>query len=597
MSSWNVIVTVLSLLLLVYLLIKESRRTDRRYLILRITLSCIAVASLAMLGYEKNRKSTNLLPETLPIALLTAGYNPDSVKDFQRENNAVLYTTEPSIENAVQITDVAYVKLIAGGSRPIHVFGWGLNRNQLSSLADTPIVTHLAPPPPGFKSVSWIQQLQPGERLRVQGSYHNTDTEPVKLLLGAFNTALDSVIIPAKTFTDIQLSTIPRHFGRAVYSVYSLKGDDTISTESIPVMIGEGSVPKILMLASSPDFDNKFLKTWLVDNGYEVVSKTLISKNKYSRDFFNSDVNIINGLGKDLLQNFDVVVTDQQSLLSLPGGELNMLEEKILSGGLGLVVKADSASRLFYAARFPIQHSGNQNAEQIRLHLGDSSNHLPPIAIQQAAFLQASSGSKPLLRDSHDRIFANSILYGKGTIVLSTLLNSYNWALAGQNEDYHSFWSFLLYYASKKKAMTETWNILPRFPIVNHLVSVNTETLSEQMPKAVMGGANVYLQQRHELPFSWEGKYWPSRSGWQAGIAMNGNAYYWYAYEKNDWISVRANENFNATMDYANLHKTKDKIGKESVAIRKVKIPGYLFFALFVLSCGALWIRIKGLGS
>lgn len=596
MSNWNYIVIGMSALLLIFLIWKEVIRLDKRFLALRILLSVTAVASLAILGYENDSAKEKSSPQQ-SIVLLTDGYNKDSVARFLQSTNASLYSTESTTQNAIHITDLSYLKKLAAQNKSIHVFGWGLDKSELQLLSDTPVSAHLDIAPPGFQSVSWMQNLKPGEKLRIQGHYNNSDPKPRKIILSGFNTPLDSVSVQGQTAVDISFTTIPRHLGRAVYSMYTLQGNDTIEVSPVPVQIGEASAMKILMLASSPDFDNRFLKNWLSTNGYEVVSKTLISKSKYARDFSNSDLNTLTYLGKDLLQNFDVIVTDQQSLTSLSAAELSTLQEKISTGGLGLIVKADSSSRLFYATRFPLQHSGNQNREQIKLHLGDSSNHLQPLAVQQAVYIQPSSGSKPLLRDNRDRIFANSILYGKGTIVLSTLLNSYSWALAGKNEDYHALWSSLLYNASRKKDLSETWSISPAFPVVDEPVSVTTETAAKDLPKAIIGGANIYLQQDLELPFSWNGKYWPKKAGWQAGIAMNGSPYYWYAFNKSDWKAVRANEKLIATRDYVRTHISDDKNSKEPVVIRKVKLPGYFFFALFVLSCGALWIRIKGLGS
>jgi hypothetical protein len=41
------------------------------------------------------------------------------------------------------------------------------------------------------------------------------------------------------------------------------------------------------MLSASPDFESKFLKNWLSENGYAVALRSAISKDKFNSEYIN----------------------------------------------------------------------------------------------------------------------------------------------------------------------------------------------------------------------------------------------------------------------------------------------------------------------
>jgi hypothetical protein len=58
--------------------------------------------------------------------------------------------------------------------------------------------------------------------------------------------------------------------------------------KKIPVFVESQATLKVLILSSSPDFENKFLKNWLFENQYVCAVRSAISKNKFSTEFLNS---------------------------------------------------------------------------------------------------------------------------------------------------------------------------------------------------------------------------------------------------------------------------------------------------------------------
>jgi hypothetical protein len=147
------------------------------------------------------------------------------------------------------------------------------------------IIFHPSPVVTGMGSVNWKQQLRKGEVLYVQGTFVNVEASPVTLLLNGFNSIVDSVVIPAQQTKPFLLRTIPKQNGKAVFPIVALRGKDTLEKEPVPVEIVQSNGLKIMILAASPDFENKFLKDWLSQNGYTVVSKTNISTNNLTGPF------------------------------------------------------------------------------------------------------------------------------------------------------------------------------------------------------------------------------------------------------------------------------------------------------------------------
>jgi hypothetical protein len=102
--------------------------------------------------------------------------------------------------------------------------------------------------------------LTAGDRFKVQGTFNNTLSNDVKLVLKGLNTNLDSIVVPKNTFNEFELTTIPKHLDRSVYYVVALNGKDKLETGDIPLEVIQPKKLRVLMLASSPDFELKFLK-------------------------------------------------------------------------------------------------------------------------------------------------------------------------------------------------------------------------------------------------------------------------------------------------------------------------------------------------
>src|ERR1700761_1160752 len=233
-----IIVLIICCLAAGFVVWKEYRRANKFYLILRIVASLLAVAALAGIILPVNYSKDVTRPDNHSVALLTAGFEQDSLKNYQGNK---LFTTDRSVQKEypkARLVRLDELKADRPAISKLHVFGYGLDERELNQLSQLPVVFHPTPVPEGIIAIGWNQKLKTGETLTVQGKYKNDGLKPVKLVLKGLNTQLDTATIAAKSNADFELNAIPKNEGSAVYHLLAIAGKDTLANENLPIEIG-----------------------------------------------------------------------------------------------------------------------------------------------------------------------------------------------------------------------------------------------------------------------------------------------------------------------------------------------------------------------
>lgn len=617
MTDMHYIVAGLSLLLLCFLIWQETKRQNKARLSLRILATVFAVTGLACMALPISY--TRKLPVIVtalsksgnekiyfndytgdnPAILLTEGFSKEDVETFLSiaKKTVPVFTVDEMLipqprYSSSLITDIG--SLIEKQFDVVHIFGYGLNKEELYALKKQPIIFHPSKIN-GISSIHWQQKINSGDKLSVQGCFINPSSSAKKIVLTGFNTTLDSVIIRSNKPQSFQLTATPKQIGRSVLTISVVENRDTIEKQPLPVQVEQGIPVKLLILASTPDFENRFLKNWLGQKGYELVARTAISKNKFDKGSVNTNVPNTDRITNELLDKFNVIIADAAELASLSKLELQALQTQIMQKGKGLIVRVDSMTQgnAFYSRRFPLVTLRSEPGQKISLQLTDSSELLQPLNIENPFIIALQKGTLPLVTDKNYRVFVNSMLYGSGKIILSTVPNTFSWALSGNQTAYDNYWSELLNNAAGKKTVEENWQATPLLPELNKPVSIFLTTANTVLPQAQLEGSTVPLINQADLPFTWTGTFWPQKPGWQAGIQLNGDAWYWYAYGKQDWKNVRAATKIQLTKQMAAENGVKNVTGAGSAVSQWVAIKKVWFFLLFLLCCGYLWVENK----
>lgn len=564
--------------------------------------SVFAVASFAAMALPITIKRQQKLSQTNEAILLTPGFDAGAVGKLlqvkDKKTPVYFLDKDLKIPGTFDVQFISDAGSIAGDQKKLaalHVFGEGLEKEELESLQNLPLVFHEGNLPTGITAINWPRKLRTGGKLQVQGTFKNNTAAEARMILQGFDTNLDSLTLAPNSTQTFELSNIPKHTGQAVYSIIVVAGKDTIIKESIPVEVWPIAPLKVLLLAASPDFENKFLKNWLAENGNQVAMRTTISKNKYSKEFLNMPTFSIDRLNGEVLGKFDVVIADEPEYAALGKQEQGLLQYEVEQKGLGLIITTDSSlgRTAFYAPSFPLVKTNHQNEMTVKIRLSDTTFHLPDLTIEQPLFIRPQLGMQPLVMDQQANYFAGVAIAGTGKILVSTLTNTYQWVLMGNNDGYQQLWSTLLNKVTRQPSAKEVWNIKPSFPRINQAVQLQLETSGDGLPYGQVGENLVYLQQDNRLPYRWRGSYWPEKKGWQPLIQTDGSTYWWYAFEKKDYKSISAIEKAKLTQQYAQQHPWQPgKASNLSPGI-EVEFPKVWFFIVMLVCCGFLWLEKK----
>ena len=594
----NSYIIILTLVLLGFILFKEIYRKNKANLIFRIAASCLAAIALIFIAIPITYQKKAELKDENTIVLITEGFRIDSLEKFK---NIPVFTTNPVVAKDIRsvklIPDLAGFLAMNQQFSKFHVLGYGLEAQELEIIQDKNLVFHPSPLPSGIQSVHWNKYVKSGEQLVLSGNYLNTADKPVKLILNGLGTNLDSVNIPAGRSENFQIKTIPKHLDKAVYSLIGVAEKDSILNEKVPVFVQAQDPLKVLILSSSPDFENKFLKNWLFENQYSIAVRSAISKNKFSTEFLNSTRINLDRITPTVLENFDVLISDPDELSALSRAENQAVQNQI-SNGMGLILIADSIRKGegFFNGIFDTRSLAREDEKMISLNWDDFNTKKMTLGSSGSFRILPKEGNQALVKDDKANIIVSSKLFGRGRILLSSINDSYTWILGNDLKSYSSYWSKLIGDIARMKELNTVWALKDPLPVLNHETAIIIESGSDSIPVVSSEGDLLKFAQDPVLGFQWTAPYWPRKTGWhllETGNSPDSIQSWFYVLNKNDWASVKAIEKI----------KNNNKVAENTLAgnneqnsveryYRETVPPAY-FFILFLLSCTYLWLEAK----
>lgn len=580
MSAWTMIVIVVGLAVAAMLCYKESRRANRARLALRIVMSLIAVLSLSCMALQLKYKTGETTQHE--IVIKTTGADEDSIRLFLRQKGKELTV----VEQDVFLGDPEMYD-------SVHVFGYGLNEERWKGVATGPIVFHPASIDAGIVSADWNRTLASGEWLLLQGQYVNRTKTQVKLFLNGFNTMLDSVPVAPGQTTAFQLRSVPKQNGRAVFTLLAMQGKDTLEKEPVPVEVVPPTATRLMILAGSPDFENRFLKDWLSQQGYAVAMRTLISTNKSDRSVYNADRSSIDKINATALDSVDVLVSDEAALALLPASEKEAVYRAVTNRGMGLIIRGDTiaAAREWYTQPFRLYAVPGKSPVRLSLTLDQQQSQRLALTTAQPRFIRMQKGMQSLVTDSASNTLAAMVMAGAGKIMFTTMVNTYSWLLAGESGAYQSTWNLLLKKAGRQHNNANVISIKPAISFVDDPVDLAVETAADSVPGLQFFSTTPARLQDRNLPQRWHATAWPVNGGWQELSSGNtGSA--WYVYGVNDWKYVQAMRVRNATEAMVRSWRNERLEGDRSAPSER-PVSLFWFFLPFIISSSFLWAERK----
>jgi hypothetical protein len=584
---------IAAVLLGCFLIYKELRRTNSARLLLRILAVVILVASLLFLIVPIT-KQTARTRDTKQLLLLTEGFSDTVGK------HGTYFTLDSSILEKLGTGRVRYLPDLGYYLRAhpevsgIKAYGYGLSADELSAVGKLGYKFEAPALPGGIQSVSWPKVLPASTALRVQGVYDNLAETPVQLILEGSGTKVDSLTIAAKQKSSFSLASRPKQLGKAIYHLIVKQGSKELTREKIPFKVIENEKVRVMVLASSPDFEFKFLRNWLFENKYPAYFRTRISKDKFSTDAVNLEGKQALSFSGSMLKQFDLVIADDEELAQLPATAVSILNNEVRNG-LGLLVRINDGKPLSsFAKGFRLSGATDSITTTIAPVLTEGFTKLKAIPVNQPLFIAVNSANVSLVENTKGNILVSSRLYGTGKTAESTIGSTYNWVLSGSTPDYAQYWSQVINKIARKTEKPLSWKVMPQFPELMEQVSIAFQTSSKRsIPKVSINKEITSSQQHPLLPFYWQSKSWLKHTGWNQFKIDDYPAEDFFVYNPEDWASVKQYDRIANNQEYSR----KSQLNTTSRQLRTEKITEdiskWWFLGLFLISIAFLWFETK----
>jgi hypothetical protein len=485
----------------------------------------------------------------------------------------------------------------------VHLLGYGLTQVELQALEGVQVQPHLSATPAGAVAIRWPESVNLGEAVEVAGSYVNPKKGSAWLYLQAAGQAQDSVEVTADSASTFTLRYTPRQAGRYIYKIQEKRGGETTTSGQVPVQVKPVMELGVLLLASSPQFEFRFLKNHLAEQQHRVALRSSISKNLSQSEWLNMPRTSLDRLTPKLLQQFDVVITEPQALQNLSAGERAILQRAVSEYGLGVLTitnaPANNRSTAFFTS-FQTRRLSKQGTRSTR---ATWANNTTATTTAAPYVLEKATAVIGLITEQNEQLLAGAKRAGWGKVAISLVPQTFQWQLEGNEEVYASYWANMLSAVAKQEVQEKFWQLTSRqVPHPNQpltLAFTDYIAVGSVVPSATVTSLadsalyiNLPLAQDPLQPTQFSGTFWPRRRGWHQIQTPDAPPYCFFVQDSSDWALTDIQARRQATQAYAASHGNA-AAADQAVAYEEKPVPLIWFFALFVLSSAFLWLEEK----
>lgn len=571
--------------LLVYIVWKERMMASRVPLAMRYAAAALALASLVGLALPFRYQKRVSRATDRQVQLLTTGTNA-SVVDSLKALGKDCYTTDSTLAKEKDLPFIADWQKWAVTHQDAHIsiYGFGLPLTRLQCIHPENGDYQGGASPAGLLFAQWDQEIPSGGDWLLHGRYRNASGEQVKLYLLSAEQAVDSVVLPPGKEQIFDLSYQPKQEGRTLLNLVAVTGKDTLQREQVPLQVKMPQAVSVLLMASSPSFEYKFLYNWLRDSQYEVTYRARISTDK----FLYASTAVLpereRKIDVRMLEKTDLLVIDETEWLQLGALEQAALG-RAAAKGMGIILMMGDESPQTKVGKL-FARTGLVKAGEQRLRLKDRNGaETRPLSTSDLVALSDDGRALPLFYAGGHMVAAVQ-MYGASRITALTLRDTYSWWLQGEERTYTKFWSQLLSSSlpEKKNAVGYIhWPVLPKSQRWTRLVV-------KGMEKASLAGVEGYKAPTMAdpwIPSTREFAFWVNGSGWQ-DVAVGADTLALYVFRDGDWQSWQQSEQVKQNKSYFFKRHEEEATGN-SVNIVAAEVPKWFFYVIFFVSVGVLW--------
>ncbi|MDT3486423.1 hypothetical protein [Stenotrophomonas maltophilia] len=522
----------------------------------------------------------------------TAGAPPAS------EGPLLLLPEAADVPGAQRVPDLA-TALRQHPASTLTLVGAGLAARDRDAAVPGDVRWQAAPAPRGWVALQPPADVAPGGRFEVQAQARGAAKAKAELLDPG-----DTVVDRADVAEDgrVQLTGIARAEGRSVFRLRLLDTEGhVVDTVPVPQQTLPAAPLRLLVRASAPGPELKYLRRWAADAGLRVQVQADTGAGLSVGDGVVS-------LDAATLARSDLLLLDERSLAALGAGQLAVVRQA-LREGLGVLVRSAgapsaSARQRLHDLGLPVQGDGSSHTLELpgdgdsavlaarrgplaagTLPTGygeeaDRSSHSAALPSLEALALQAP-GSNVLLHDRGGKAVGGWRAAGKGRIGLLPLTDSWRWVLAGRDDRHGELWSGVVATLARAQGSGD--------------VLWSPQAIAWAGERQVLCGVQAPLQafsQRGDsVPLIVDGAasalrcagWWPRGAGWQR--LQHGDSIVWrYVFDPKDAAALHRQAMIDATTRVPARSVPRDVQATQPVAGSR-----WPWWLAFVLCAALLW--------
>ncbi len=567
------VILVVGIFLLAFLIWKEVNRKMRfrNWRIVAVIILLLSIAGLFLQPAVQRGVSSQ------GAVLLTPNYKKEIADSLRRANDQLTFIRTPDAATYPGATEIealselaeSNVRFVLGDGLPYYAIQKGVRFYYFKGEPPTGIIHLVSPPVFKVNRVNFIS-----------GMFYAKSKSKIKLISPAG--VEDSVTYSTGGLHNFILSFKPQQSGLFVYTIDFEDGNDVLS-HKLPVEVTPIEKLNVLFIQNFPTSEAKYVKIFLIEQGHGLVVRSQFSKNNYRYEYANHDQVRIDRLSPDLLNAFDLLVTDNETL-----GSFNSMDKKMLEGavknGLGVVQLFNSINNK-EANEFLSIPITDFPKDTVQIQLGNAAYTLSalPVAINR---------DNTSILQTKDRVLSGFVDRGAGKIGFQFLQETYRLILQGKQLEYALIWSPLIERSARFKNQSSTIQLENAFPIYpDEPITLNV-IASKAALRLKADGISLPFREDVVIDNFFHGKTWAGKHGWhQFTIEDDSITKNYYVSDVHEWQSLRR-----AQQQKANeLVSHSDTVRLPSDQSRKEEKPisRLLFFITFLLSAGFLWLVPK----
>ena len=368
---------------------------------------------------------------------------------------------------------------------------------------------------------------------------------------------------------DFSIKLQAREAGPFLYDMHLIQENDTLC-EKLPIVVEEDKPWKILVLNSSPSFENNFLKNHFGEQGKEFTIRQKISQDKYQYSYTNTGRHTIFPLNKKSLLRYDFCLIDVATWNSMGRDNRNNILEEVKNRGLSLLIKADlqESARNIPTYRIQSQKSISWQEDNREVDIN-------------ATRLSANSNYQEIKSNGH--IIGYHTNYGVGKIGIVGIESTYLLLLNEMEDSYQKIWTDLLsvfYTPINESTIIHT----PNLNFENTSIPIHVIT-SEKNPQLKLNDSiSLALQESPFVSNFYTAKAFAD-DGWHY-LHLEGDSlrHWFYIHPDSSWKVLRS-QNLKLINERAEAISSDGSLHSE-----KIPMPWYYGLLLSVLGLGLLWL-------